>query len=256
MNNAIQPATSNETNNAYIARAMKYTQPKDMTEIERDCHIAIRNQFRVFVEETGAPSVNKATPEQLRQAIESTCTYVRGGVAYDGGKKLSTADQVVVSAWALRFEANVVAKSEEITVGRAIEKYIIADFDFEANSGKKKAAAPKAAKSKGVAPTAAKPQPAVAVFGEWTERLDLNEQLLFHGAEPVSLVADLLEAWNRGGEFRLMVKRSTAMAVKVETLDEQADRQTLVAFDVNGKKVGMAYMDKLTQYFTVVEKNA
>lgn len=251
MNNAIQPATSNETNNVYIARAMKYTQPKDMTEIERDCHIAIRNQFRVFVEETGAPSVNKATPEQLRQAIESTCTYVRGGVAYDGGKKLSTADQVVVSAWALRFECNVVAKEENITVGRAIEKYVIADFDFEANCGKKKAAPIKA--------TPAKKQPVEsvpAVFGEWAERLDLIPQLEFHGADSPERVAELLEAWNQGGEFRLMVKRSTALALKVSTLDEQANRQTLVAFDVNGKKVGMAYMDKLTQYFTVVEKQA
>ena len=138
MNNAIQPATSNETNNVYIARAMKYTQPKEMSDIERDCHIAIRNQFRSFVEETGAPSVNKATPEQLKSAIEQTATYVRGGVAYDGGKKLTVSDQVVIAAWALRFECNVVAKSEEITVGRAIEKYIIADFDFEANSGKRR----------------------------------------------------------------------------------------------------------------------
>ena len=44
--------------------------------------------------------------------------------------------------------------------------------------------------------------------------------------------------------------------MKVATLDEKADRQTLVAYGVNGKKVGMAYMDKLTQYFTVVEKQA
>lgn len=251
MNNAIQPATSNETNNVYIARAMKYTQPKDMTEIERDCHIAIRNQFRGFIEETGAPSVNKATPEQLKAAIEQTCTYVRGGVAYDGGKKLTTADQVVVAAWALRFECNVVSKAEGVTVGRAIEKYVIADFDFEANSGKKKAAPVKA--------TPAKKQPveaAPAVFGEWVERLDLIPQLEFHGADSPERVAELLEAWNQGGEFRLLVKRSTALALKVSTLDEQANRQTLVAFDVNGKKVGMAYMDKLTQYFTVVEKQA
>lgn len=251
MNNAIQPATSNETNNTYIARAMKYTQPKEMTEIERDCHIAIRNQFRGFIEESGAPSVNKATPEQLKLAIEQTCTYVRGGVAYDGGKKLTTADQVVVAAWALRFECNVVSKAEGITVGRAIEKYVIAGFDFEANCGKKKAAPVKA--------TPAKKQPvesAPAVFGEWVERLDLIPQLEFHGADSPERVAELLEAWNQGGEFRLMVKRSTALALKVSTLDEQANRQTLVAFDVNGKKVGMAYMDKLTQYFTVVEKQA
>lgn len=248
----MQPAISNETNNAYIARAMKYTQPKDMSDIERDCHIAIRNQFRSFVEETGAASVNRATPEQLKSAIEQTATYVRGGVAYDGGKKLSVSDQVVIAAWALRFECNVVAKSEEMTVGRAIEKYIIADFDFEANSGKKKVAPVKA--------TPAKRQPSEsptpAVFGEWMERADLNTQLEFHGGDSPERVAELLEAWNQGGDFRLLVKRSTALAVKVATLDEQADRQTLVAYDVNGKKVGMAYMDKLTQYFTVVEKQA
>lgn len=252
---SMEPDPQNPTNNDYVARAMKHTQPKEMDEKQRDCHIAIRNLFREFVTETGAASINKATTEQLKSAIEQTMVYVKNGTAYEG-KKFPVNEQIIVAAWALRFEANVVAKAEEITVGRAIEKYIIADFDFEANSGKKKSAAPKAAKSKGVAPVAAKAQPLAAVFGEWAERLDLNEQLIFHGAEPVSLVADLLEAWNQGGEFRLMVKRSTAMAVKVETLDEQADRQTLVAFDVNGKKVGMAYMDKLTQYFTVVEKNA
>lgn len=248
----MQPAISNETNNAYIARAMKYTQPKDMGDIERDCHIAIRNQFRSFVEETGAASVNKATPEQLKSAIEQTATYVRGGVAYDGGKKLSVSDQVVIAAWALRFECNVVAKSEEITVGRAIEKYIIADFDFEANSGKKKAAPVKATPAKRQPSEA----PTPAVFGEWVERPDLNTQLEFHGGDSPERIAELLEAWNQGGDFRLLVKRSTALAVKVGTLDEQADRQTLVAYDVNGKKVGMAYMDKLTQYFTVVEKQA
>lgn len=251
----MKPDPQNPTNNDYVARAMKHNQPKEMDEKQRDCHIAIRNFFREMLDADGVPSINKATPQQLKTNIEQTVTYVKNGAVYES-KKLSTADQVVVACWALRFEANVVAKSEEITVGRAIEKYIIADFDFEANSGKKKAAAPKAAKSKGVAPTAAKAQPLAAVFGEWVERLDLNEQLIFHGAEPVSLVSDLLEAWNQGGEFRLLVKRSTALAVKVETLDEQAERQTLVAFDVNGKKVGMAYMDKLTQYFTVVEKNA
>ncbi len=254
MNNAIQPATANDTNSAYIASAMKHTQPKDMSEIERDCHIAIRNLFRTFVEETGATSINKATTEQLKSAIQQTMVYVKNGAAYEPKKaKFSIAQQVIVACWGLRFEANVIAKAEEITVGRSIEKYIIDGFDFEAASGKKKET-----KSPGEKPVAAKKQPveaAPAVFGEWVERLDLLLQLEFHGADSPERVAELLEAWNQGGEFRLLVKRSTALAVKVETLDEKADRQTLVAFDVNGKKVGMAYMDKLAQYFTVVEKN-
>lgn len=229
---------------------MKHTQPKDMDDKQRDCHIAIRNFFREMLDADGVPSINKATPQQLKTNIEQTVTYVKNGSVYES-KKLSIADQVVVAAWALRFEANVVAKSEEITVLRSIEKYIIADFDFEANSGKKRDQPVKA--------TQAKKQPveaAPAVFGEWVERPDLLSQLEFHGAESPSKVAELLEAWNMGGDFRLLVRRSTALAVKVETLNEQDDRQTLVAFDANGKKVGMAYMDKLAQYFTVVEKTA
>lgn len=253
-NSAIQPATTNPTNNEFIARAMKHTQPKDMDDKQRDCHIAVRNFFREMLDADGVPSINKATPAQLKTNIEQTVTYVKTGAVYES-KKLSIADQVVVAAWALRFEANVVAKSEEITVSRSIEKYIIADFDFEANTGKKKkiAAAPK---SNGEKPTAAKPQPLAAVFGEWTERVDLNEQLLFHGAEPVSKVAELLEAWNMGGEFKLMVKRTTKMGSVVKSLDESHDQQTLLLFDHNGEKIGMSYMDKLTRYFTVVEKNA
>src|SRR5690606_15043052 len=178
---SMKPDPQNPTNNEYIARAMKHTQPKEMDEKQRDCHIAIRNFFREMLDADGVPSISKATAEQLKTNIEQTVTYVKNGAVYES-KKLSIADQVVVACWGLRFETNVVAKSEEITVGRAIEKYIIADFDFEANSGKKKAAAPKAAKSKGVAPTAAKAQPLAAVFGDWTERVDLNEQLVFHGA--------------------------------------------------------------------------
>lgn len=247
---SLQPATANSVNQEFTARAMKHTQPKDMDDKQRDCHIAIRNFFREMLDADGVPSINKATPQQLKTNIEQTVTYVKNGSVYES-KKLSIADQVVVAAWALRFEANVVAKSEEITVLRSIEKYIIADFDFEANTGKKRDQPVKA--------TQAKKQPveaAPAVFGEWVERLDLNAQLEFHAADSPERVAELLEAWNKGGEFRLLVKRSTAMAITVKTLDEHADRQTLLAFDVNGKKVGMAYMDKLTQYFTVVEKNA
>ncbi len=247
---SIQPATASETNDVYIVCAMKHTAPKDMNELEYECHSAVRNQFRAFVADTGAASISKATPEQLKTAIEQMMTYVRCGVAFDGGGKLSVSEQVVVASSALRAECKVVAKAEEITIGRAIEKYIIADFDFEANSAKKKDQPVKA--------TAAKRQPAEAtpaVFGDWIERLDLDAQLEFHAADSPERVAELLEAWNQGGEFRLLVKRSTALAVKVSTLDEQADRQTLVAFDVSGKKVGMAYMDKLAQYFTVVEKN-
>ena len=245
---SLQPATANTVNQEFTARAMKHTQPKDMDEKQRDCHIAIRNFFREMLDADGVPSINKATPAQLKTNIEQTATYIKSGTVYE---KLPIAEQVVVAAWALRFEVNVVAKSEEITVGRAIEKYIIAEFDFEANSGKKKTAPVKA--------TPAKKQPveaAPAVFGEWVERLDLNKQLEFHAADSPERVAELLEAWNQGSEFRLLVKRSTATAVKVSTLDEQADRQTLLAFDVNGKKVGMAYMDKLLTYFTVVEKQA
>lgn len=229
---------------------MKHTQPKDMDDKQRDCHIAIRNFFREMLDADGVPSINKATPQQLKTNIEQTVTYVKNGSVYES-KKLSIADQVVVAAWALRFEANVVAKSEEITVLRSIEKYIIADFDFEANSGKKRDQPVKA--------TQAKKQPveaAPAVFGEWVERLDLLSQLEFHAAEPVSKVAELLEAWNAGGEFCLMVKRSTAMGKVVKSLDETHDRQTLVLFDVNDKKIGMAYMDKLLQYFTIMEKTA
>lgn len=247
---SLQPATANSVNQEFTARAMKHTQPKDMDDKQRDCHIAIRNFFREMLDADGVPSINKATPQQLKTNIEQTVTYVKNGSVYES-KKLSIADQVVVAAWALRFEANVVAKSEEITVLRSIEKYIIADFDFEANSGKKRDQPVKA--------TQAKKQPveaAPAVFGEWVERPDLLSQLEFHGAESPSKVAELLEAWNMGGDFRLLVRRSTALAVKVETLNEQDDRQTLVAFDANGKKVGMAYMDKLAQYFTVVEKTA
>lgn len=252
---SLQPATANELNQGFVALAMKHTQPKDMSETERDCHIAIRNLFRTFVEETGATSINKATPEQLKAAIQQTMVYVKNGAAYEPKKvKFPIAQQVVVACWGLRFEANVIAKAEEITVGRSIENYIIDNFDFEAHSG-----AQKETKSTGEKPVAAKKQPVEAtpaVFGDWIERLDLLPQLEFHGADSPERVAELLEAWNQGGEFRLLVKRSTALAVKVSALDEQADRQTLVAFDVNGKKVGMAYMDKLAQYFTVVEKNA
>lgn len=247
---SFQPAAANQTNQAFAARAIKYTQPKDMGEIERDCHIAIRNFFRELLDADGVESIKKATIEQLRKNIELTATYVKAGTVYES-KKISIADMVVVSAWALRYEANEVAKAEEITVGRAIEKYIIADFDFEAASGKK-AEASKAAPAKKQPAEPAAP----AVFGDWVERPDLLSQLEFHGAESPSRVAELLEAWNMGGDFRLLVRRSTALAVKVETLNEQDDRQTLVAFDVNGKKVGMAYMDKLAQYFTVVEKTA
>lgn len=251
MKNSINPAATNDLNMEYTARAMKYTQPKDMTEVERDCHIAIRNQFRVFIEETGAPSVNKATVDQLRSAIEQTCTYVRGGVAYDGGKKLSTADQVVVAAWALRFECNVVAKAEEITVLRAIEKYVIADFDFSANV-KRKAEQP-------VKATRAKAQPVEdappAEVGNYVERLDLNLRLSqFAAGDPPAQVQDLLNEW--GDTFRLMVKRTTAMGNQVKALNEADERQTLVLLDINGKKIGMAYMDKLAQYFVVMERNA
>jgi len=236
---------------------MKHTQPKDMDDKQRDCHIAIRNFFREMLDADGVPSINKATPQQLKTNIEQTVTYVKNGSVYES-KKLSIADQVVVAAWALRFEANVVAKSEEITVLRSIEKYIIADFDFEANTGKKKKAVEP--KSNGEKPVAAKKQPAepapAAIIGDWVERLDLLSQLEFHAAEPVSKVAELLEAWNAGGEFCLMVKRSTAMGKVVKSLDETHDRQTLVLFDVNDKKIGMAYMDKLLQYFTIMEKTA
>ena len=250
---SLQPATANELNQGFVAMAMKHTQPKDMNDVERDCHIAIRNLFRTFVEEAGASSINKATAEQLKAAIQQTMVYVKNGAAYEPKKvKFPIAQQVVVACWGLRFEANVIAKAEEITVSRSIEKYIIADFDFEANGGAKKAAGEK--------PVAAKRQPAEptppAVFGEWVERLDLNEQIQFNAGESPERIKELFEAWNQGGEFRLLVKRSTALAVKFEVLNEKDERQTLVAFDVNGKKVGMAYMDKLTNYFTVVEKTA
>ena len=233
--------------------AMKHTQPKDMNDVERDCHIAIRNLFRTFVEEAGASSINKATAEQLKAAIQQTMVYVKNGAAYEPKKvKFPIAQQVVVACWGLRFEANVIAKAEEITVSRSIEKYIIDNFDFEAHSGAKKAAGEK--------PVAAKRQPAepapAAIIGDWTERLDLLSQLEFHAAEPVSKVAELLEAWNQGGEYCLMAKRTTAMGSTVKSLDETHDRQTLILFDVNGKKIGMAYMDKLLQYFTIMEKIA
>lgn len=250
---SLQPATANELNQGFVAMAMKHTQPKDMSDQERDCHIAIRNLFRTFVEESGAVSINKAAPEQLKSAIQQTMVYVKNGAAYEPKKgKFPIAQQVVVACWGLRFEANVIAKAEEITVSRSIEKYIIDNFDFEASTGAKKAAPSKGSPAK---KQPIEPAPA-AIIGDWVERLDLLSQLEFHAAEPVSKVAKLLEAWNAGGEFCLMVKRSTAMGKVVKSLDETHDRQTLVLFDVNDKKIGMAYMDKLLQYFTIMEKTA
>lgn len=242
--------TPSKTNQEFTKLAMGYTSPKEMTDHQRAFHQNVRDFLRESIEYVGAESLAKATDEQLTEAIQRVMVSVKGGVF--GETKITIAEKVMVCAWSLRAELKKLADANEITMGRSIEKYVIDDFDFEKNDSTKKAKAePKPKKASAAPSESAEPQ---AVFGDYIERTDLNEQLQFHGAEPVSKVSELLEAWNMGGEFGLMVKRSTKIGKSVKSLDESHDRQTLCLFDVNGVRIGMAYMDKLTQYFTVVEK--
>lgn len=241
-----------QTNADYIKSAMGYTSPKEMTDNQRTFHQHVRDFLRESIEYAGAESITKATTDQLTEAINRVMVSVKGGVF--GEAKISVADKVMVCAWSLRAELKKLADATEITMGRSIEKHVIDDFNFEAHTGKAKTPSePRQKKSSAAAAPSESAEPQ-AVFGDYVERTDLNEQLQFHGAEPVSKVSELLEAWNIGGEFGLMVKRSTKIGKSVKSLDEQADRQTLCLFDANGVRIGMAYMDKLTQYFTVVEK--
>lgn len=239
-----------QTNADYIKLAMGYTSPKEMTDNQRTFHQHVRDFLRESIEYVGAESITKATTDQLTEAIQRVMVAVKGGVF--GETKISVADKVMVCAWSLRAELKKLADATEITMGRSIEKYVIDDFNFEAHTGKTKS--PKEAKAKkensnqGVAPASALPEGAI-------ERTDLNEQLKFHGADSPGQVAELLEAWNIGGDFRLMSRNSRLTGKVVKSHNEQDYRQTLCLFDDAGKRISMAYMDKLNQYFTVVEFN-
>jgi len=237
-----------KTNAEFTKAAMGYTSPKEMTDHQRNFHQNVRDFLRESIEYVGAESLNKATAEQLTEAIQRVMVSVKGGVF--GETKISIAEKVMVCAWSLRAELKKLADATEVTMGRSIEKYVIDGFDFEANANTKKMAAPK---TKAV-PT--KQTGSVATLPEGTiARTDLLDQLQFHGADSPTQVAELLEAWNIGGDFHLMVRRSMLTGKSVKSLNEQDDRQTLCLFDADGKRIGMAYMDKLTQYFTVIELN-
>lgn len=232
-----------QTNADFIKSAMGYTAPKEMTDHQRTFHQHVRDFLRESIEYVGAESITKATTDQLTEAIQRVMVSVKGGVF--GETKISVAEKVMVCAWSLRAELKKLADATEVTMGRSIEKYVIDDFNFEANTGKPKL--PKKENSKPSVPTAA------TLPDGMIERADLLEQLQFHGADSPTQVSELLEAWNMGGDFRLMVRRSTATGKVVKSLNEQDDRQTLCLYDADGKRIGMSYMDKLTQYFTVVE---
>jgi hypothetical protein len=245
---SVTQLTPSKTNQDYTKAAMGYTSPKEMTDHQRTFHQNVRDFLRESIEYVGAESLNKATTEQITEAIQRVMVSVKGGVF--GETKISIAEKVMVCAWSLRAELKKLADAAEITMGRSIEKHVIDGFDFEAHSTTKKAKAEP--KSNAIAP---KTGP-VATLPEGTiEREDLLPQLLFHGADSPDRVSELLEAWNMGGDFRLMVRRNQATGKVVKSLNEQDDRQTLCLFDAEGKRIGMAYMDKLTQYFTVIELN-
>jgi len=237
--------TPSKTNAEFTKAAMGYTSPKEMTDHQRTFHQHVRDFLRESIEYVGAESLNKATTDQLTEAIQRVMVSVKGGVF--GETKISIAEKVMVCAWSLRAELKKLADATEVTMGRSIEKYVIDDFDFEKNDSTKKAKAEPKAKA-ATAPVATLPEGVI-------EREDLLEQLQFHGADSPTQVAELLEAWNMGGDFRLMVRRSMLTGKVIKSLNEQDDRQTLCLFDESGKRIGMAYMDKLTQYFTVVEFN-
>lgn len=244
----ITNSPANNTNENFIQLAQRHLQPKDMSDREAIVHQAARDHFREFIEETGAESIKAATIEQLKEAVLKVVAFTKNGTLGENSK-VCIADRVVVIASSLRAELNLIAKAEEITIGRAIEKYVIDGFDFEANTGKKAPAKKAEPKQKASAPA---PAPAAPVDGQ-LERADLVEQLAFHGADTVDNVANLLEAWNLGGQFYLKAKRSGEIGKTVKALDDQADRQTMIVTDAKGKKIGMCYMDKIAQYFTVVE---
>ena len=246
----ITNSTANTTNENFTQLAQRHLQPKDMSDREAIVHQAARDHFREFIEETGAESIKAATTEQLKEAVLKVVAFTKNGTLGENSK-VCIADRVVVIASSLRAELNLIAKAEEITIGRAIEKYVIDGFDFEANTGKKATAKKSEPKQKASAPAPAA-APAVPVDGQ-QERADLVEQLAFHGTDTVDNVANLLEAWNMGGEFYLKAKRSGEIGKTVKALDEKADRQTMIVMDAQGKKIGMCYMDKIAQYFTVVE---
>lgn len=245
----ITNSPANTTNEQFTQLAQRHLQPKDMSDREAIVHQSARDHFREFIEETGAESIKAATTDQLKEAVLKVVAFTKNGTLGENSK-VCIADRVVVIASSLRAELNLIAKAEEITVGRAIEKYVIDGFNFEANTGKKATAKKSEPKQKTATPPA--PAPAAPVDGQ-LERADLVEQLLFHGADTVDNVANLLEAWNMGGEYFLKAKRTGELGKTVKALDEQADRQTMIVMDSAGKKIGMCYMDKITQYFTVVE---
>lgn len=248
----ITNSPANKTNESFIALAQRHLQPKEMSDREAIVHQSARDHFREFIEETGAASIKAATIEQLKEAIAKVVAFTKNGTLGETSK-VCIADRVVIIASSLRAELNRVAQAEEITIGRAIEKYIVDGFDFESNTGKKatgKTPSKKAEqkpKASATAPVTQQP-----VDGQ-LERADLVEQLAFQGADTVDNVANLLEAWNMGGEFYLKAKRTGEIGKTVKALDEQADRQTIIVMDASGKKIGMCYMDKIAQYFTVVE---
>lgn len=248
----ITNSPANNTNENFIHLAHRHLQPKDMSDREAIVHQSARDHFREFIEETGAASIKAATIEQLKEAITKVVAFTKNGTLGETSK-VCISDRVVIIASSLRAELNRVAQAEEITIGRAIEKYIVDGFDFEANTGKK-ATGKAPVKNADTKPkeSAAVPTTAQPIDGK-LERTDLIDQLLFHGADSTERVSELLEAWNLGGEFYLKSKRTGELGKKVKALDEQADRQTLIVMDDNGKKIGMCYMDKITQYFTVVE---
>ena len=237
-------------NQEWTKKAITYTEPKKMEDLEREFHLLVRGLFREFIEGTSAESISKATAEQLESGVTQTATFVKNG-SLGEGLKLSISQKVVVACWSLRAELNRLAQENIITCARAIEKYVIDDFDFEKNATTKK---PKA-EPKAKADAAPKTGPVATLPEGAIEREDLLPQLQFHGADSPTQVAELLEAWNMGGNFRLMVRRSMLTGKVVKSLNEQDDRQTLCLFDEAGKRIGMAYMDKLAQYFTVVEFN-
>lgn len=76
---SLQPATANELNQGFVALAMKHTQPKDMSETERDCHIAIRNLFRTFVQGSGSEEPDLLHPKQ--PDYNHICAIINGRIA-------------------------------------------------------------------------------------------------------------------------------------------------------------------------------
>ena len=235
-------------NQAWAAKAAAYTAPKDMTDQENEMHLQVRAQLREFIEDAGAPSISKASTDQLQECTNRIATYIKNGTLGET-TKLSISERLVVACWSLRNELNSIAKSTEVTIGRAVEAFI-GDFDFEENAQLK---AKKAIPAKPTKPKTIPEAPAPMETETYIERPDLTEQLVFPAGESPNRVSELLEAWNLGGDFRLLIKRNGGMAKAVKALNEQDERQTLIAIDAEGKKMGMAYMDKLTQYFSVIE---